>query len=160
MSIYPAFKTAYMPNGKQSLNEQGLDYWGQDKSDGFESCDRPINLELYSNRLFFWPCDHEIWRMTSNNNRALFLYYIKLCASFQIHWWIQTGFTVQKRSIWVEIGDMISCVTLKFSGWPWKTIGLLFYAISSFVQHFHSLWWIQSGVRVRKRPIWVKFDDF
>ena len=25
---------------------------------------------------------------------------------------------------------------------------------------FHSHWWIQSGVTVRKRPIWVKFDDF
>ena len=27
-------------------------------------------------------------------------------------------------------------VTLKFEGWPWKTIGHLFYATSSFVQHF------------------------
>ena len=27
-------------------------------------------------------------------------------------------------------------VTLKFDGWPWKTIGHLFYATSSFVQHF------------------------
>ena len=25
---------------------------------------------------------------------------------------------------------------------------------------FHSHWWIQIGVTVRKRPIWVKFDDF
>ena len=25
---------------------------------------------------------------------------------------------------------------------------------------FCSHWWIQTGVRVRKRPIWVKFDDF
>ena len=25
---------------------------------------------------------------------------------------------------------------------------------------FRSHWWIQSGVRVRKRPIWVKFDAF
>ena len=25
---------------------------------------------------------------------------------------------------------------------------------------FHSHWWIQTGVAVRKRPIWVKFDDF
>ena len=25
---------------------------------------------------------------------------------------------------------------------------------------FHSHWWIQTGVKVRKRPIWVKFDDF
>ena len=74
--------------------------------------------------------------MTLQNNRAPLLYYVKLCASFQIHWWIQTGFTVQKRSIRVEIGDMLSRVTLKFDGWPWKTIGHLFYATSSFVQHF------------------------
>ena len=25
---------------------------------------------------------------------------------------------------------------------------------------FHSHWWIQTWVTVRKRPIWVKFDDF
>ena len=29
-----------------------------------------------------------------------------------------------------------SRVTLKFDGWPWKTIGHLFSAVSSFVQHF------------------------
>ena len=205
--------------------------------------------------------------MTSENNRALLLYYVKLCASFQIHWWIQTGFIVQKRSIRVKIGDMLCRVTMKFDGWPWKTIGHLFYATSSSVQHFVAIgvlklelqsrnaqsgsnstifravrpwnltddlakqldtssmllqalciilyplvnsnlsysretvnlspnrqffepcdleilrmtlknnrasllcyfklcasfrthWWIQSGVKVRKRPIWVKFDDF
>ena len=27
-------------------------------------------------------------------------------------------------------------MTLKFDGWPWKTIGHLFYATSSFVHHF------------------------
>ena len=32
--------------------------------------------------------------------------------------------------------DFFSRVTLKFDGWPWKTIGHLFYATSSFVQHF------------------------
>ena len=74
--------------------------------------------------------------MTSKINRALLLHYVKLCASFQIHWWIQNGFTVQKRSIRVEIGDMLSRVTLKFDRWPWKTIGHLFYATSSFVRHF------------------------
>ena len=70
------------------------------------------------------------------NNRAHLLLYVKLCASFQIHWWIQTGFTVQKRSIRVEIGDMLSRGTLKFDGWPCKRIGHLFYATSSFVHHF------------------------
>ena len=32
--------------------------------------------------------------------------------------------------------DILSCVTLKFYGWRWKTIWHLFYAISSFVHHF------------------------
>ena len=57
----------------------------QGKSEGFESCDRPI---------------------------------------------------VQKRPIWVKFGDVLSRVTLKFDGWPWKTIGHLSFAVSSFVQHF------------------------
>ena len=108
----------------------------QGKSEGFDSCDRPSYHKLDSNRQIFRPCDREIWWMTSKNNRALLLYYVKLCASFQIHWWIQTGFTVQERSIRVEIGDMLSRVTLKFDAWPWKTIWHLFYATSSFVQHF------------------------
>ena len=57
----------------------------QGKSEGFESCDRPI---------------------------------------------------VRKRPIWVKIGDVLSRVTLKFDGWPLKTIGHLSFAVSSFVQHF------------------------
>ena len=57
----------------------------QGKSEGFESCDRPI---------------------------------------------------VRKRPIWVKIGDVLSYVTLKFDGWPWKTIGHLSFAVSSFLQHF------------------------
>ena len=85
---------------------------------------------------FFSPCDLEIWCMTLKNNRAPLLYYIKLCVSFQIHRWIQTKVTVRKRSIRVKIGDFLSCVTLKFDGWPWKTIEHLFYMTSSFVHHF------------------------
>ena len=60
-------------------------YIKQGKSEGFESCDRPI---------------------------------------------------VRKRPIRVKIGDVLSHVTLKFDGWPWKTIGHLSFAASSFVQHF------------------------
>ena len=85
---------------------------------------------------FFSPCDLEIWCMTLESNRAPLLYYIKLCVSFQIHRWIQTKVTVRKRSIRVKIGDFLSCVTLKFDGWPSKTIGHLFYSTSSFVHHF------------------------
>ena len=53
--------------------------------------------------------------MTSTNFRAHLLYYIKLCASFQNHGWIQTGVTVQKPSIRVKIG--IFCPV-----WPWNLI--------------------------------------
>ena len=214
----------------------------------------PETLNSGQNRRFFVLCDLEIWWMTLENNRAPLLYYIKLCVSFQIPRWIQIGVTVRKRSIWVKIGNFLSRVTLKFDGWPRKTIGHLFYVASSFVYHFtaisefklelesgnaqfwskstiflsrvtlkfngwpstrqiwgiwklrpafspethnlgqnrwcfvpcdleiwwmtlennraslpccfklcaifHSHWWIQTGVTVRKRPIWVKFEEF
>ena len=77
----------------------------QGKSEGFDSCDRPSNLKLDSNRQFFRPCDREIWWMTLQNNRAPLLCYFKLCASFRSHWWIQTWVTVRKRPIWVKFDD-------------------------------------------------------
>ena len=139
-----------------------MDDLQQGKSEGFESCDRPI---------------------------------------------------VRKRPIWVKISDVLYRVSLKFDGWPWKTIGHLSFAVVSFVQHFIAIgefklelqsrnaqfgsksmifepcdlaiWrmtlknnrapllcyfklcasfrshrWFQTWVTVRKRPIWVKFDDF
>ena len=96
----------------------------------------PETLNFGQNCRFFVPCDLEIWRMTLKNNRAPLMCYFKLCASFDSHLWIQNGVTVRKRQIWVKIGDFLSCVTLKFYRWPWKTIGHLFYATSSFVLHF------------------------
>ena len=71
--------------------------------------------------------------------KAPLLYYIKLCASLQIHQWIQTGVTVRKRSIRVKTGDFLSRLTLKFDGRPWKTIWHLFYTTLSFVQHFKAI---------------------
>ena len=73
------------------------------------------------------------------NNRAPLLYYIKFCASFQIHRLIETEVTVQKHSIRVKIGDFLSCVNFKFDWWPWKMIGHLFYVASSLVYHFIAL---------------------
>ena len=98
-----------------------------------------ILLKLDSNRQFFSPCDLDIWWMTVKNNRALVLHYIKLCASFQIHRWIEIGITVQKRSIRVKIVDFLSRVTLTLDRWPWKTTGHLFYATLSFMHHFKAI---------------------
>ena len=69
-------------------------------------------------------------------NKTCLLYNIKLCVSFHIRQWIQTGVTVQKHPIWVKLDNFFSCVTLQFDVWPWKTIGHLFYATSSFVHLF------------------------
>ena len=94
---------------------------------------RPIWVKFND---FLEPCDLEIWRMTLKNNRAPLLCYFKLYASFRSHRWIQAGVTVRKRPIWVKIDDFFRRVTLQFDVWPWKTIGHLFYAASSFVHHF------------------------
>ena len=88
---------------------------------------------------FFVPRDLEIWWMTLENNRALLQYYVKLCASFQIHQWIETGVTVRKRSTRVNISNLLSPVTSKIHGWPWKTIGHLFYTTLRFVHHIKAI---------------------
>ena len=109
----------FMPNLRQTMLEQG-------KSEGFESCDRPIVRK------------RTIWvKIGDVFNRASLLCYFKLCAPFQRHRWIQTGITVQKHPIWVKIDDFfLSRVTLKFDGRPLKAIGPLSYATSSSLHHF------------------------
>ena len=94
--------------------------------------------------------------MSLKNDRAPFLCYFKLCASFHSYLSIQNGVTVRKHQIRVKIGNFVSPMNLKIDRWPWKTIEHLFYATSSF--HYHQS--IQSGVRVQKRPTWVKIGDF
>ena len=70
--------------------------------------------------------------------RAPLLCYCKLCASFHSHLWIQTGVTVRKRPIRVNICDFFCpiYVTLKLDRWPWRAIEHLFFATSSFAHHF------------------------
>ena len=97
-----------------------------------------IILKFDLNPRLFSLCDLDIWWMTSKNNRAPLLYYVKLCASFQIHRSIQTGITVQKRPIRVNSVIFLSHVTLKFDRWPCKTIGH-FYTTSSFVHYFKAI---------------------
>ena len=76
--------------------------------------------KLDLNHRFFSPCDLEIWWMTINkaNLRDLIA---------------ATGLVI---SNWIQIVNFSAHVTVKFDGWPCKTIGHLFYATSSFVHHF------------------------
>ena len=98
--------------------------------------------------------------MTFKNNRAPLLCNFKLCAAFPSHLWIQTGVTVRKRPIWVKIDVFFSRVTLKFDGWPWKNNRAPLLSIIKLYASFHHHMLIETGVTVRKRLIWVKFDDF
>ena len=82
-------------------------------------------------------------------NRAPLLYYVKLCASFQIYRWIQTGDTVRKRLTRVKSGDFfvpcdpeIWCMTLENKG------------------EFQSEKWIQTAVTAQKRSIQAQIVDF
>ena len=61
-------------------------------------------------------------------------------SSFVHHFKSISAFKLELQSGNVQFGSkstiFFSCVTLQFDGWPWKTIGHLFYATSSFVHHF------------------------
>ena len=116
----------------------------------------PEALDSGQNRWFFVPCDLEIWWMTLNNNRAPLLTYFKLCASFRSHWWNQTGVTVRKHPIWVNIGNFLSPVTFKCDRWPWKTIGHLFYATLSYVHHFVAIGEFKPGLQSGNGPFGEK----
>ena len=120
----------------------------------------PVTLTSGQNWQFFVACDLEIWPMTLKNNRAPLLCSFKLWASFHSHHWIQTEVTVRKSPIWVKIGDFFVPCDLEI--W-WMTMknnrAPLQYNIK-LCASFRSHWWIQTGVTVRKRPIWVKIGDF
>ena len=104
----------------------------QGKSGGLDSCDRPSNLtQIGFKSPICRPCDLEIWWMNPKNNKARLLYDIKLCVSYQIHKWIQTGVTVRKPQSGSNLIFFFSRMTLQFDVWPWKTIGHLFYSTSS-----------------------------
>ena len=119
-----------------------------------------ILLKLDQNGRFFACVTLKFDWWPRKNNKAHLLYYIKLCVSFQINQWIQTGVTVRKRPIWDKIDDFFSCLTLKFDVWPWKNNKAPVLCHFKLRASFRSHWCIQTWVTVRKRPIWVKFDNF
>ena len=96
---------------------------------------RPILGKIWR---FFALCHLEIWRITLKNNRAPLLCYFKFCASlFLAIWAIQT---VQKWQINVKNNIFLSCVTLKFDGWPWKTTGHLYFKLCASFHSHRSNW--------------------
>ena len=101
-----------------------------------------ILLQSDSNRRCFSPCDLEIWQMTFKNNRAHFLCYFKLCASF-LHFVAIGEFKLELQS-----GNAQLRMTFKNNSAP-------FLSNIKLCASFHHHMWIQTGVTVRKRLNWV-----
>ena len=81
-------------------------------------------VTLKFNRWRWKPIGHLFYATQS------FVHYFVAIGEFKLEF--QSG----KFQIWVKIVYFFSSVTLKFDGWPWKTIGHLSKATSSFVHHF------------------------
>ena len=120
----------------------------------------PETPNLGQNRWCFVPCDLEIWWMTLENNRASLLCCFKLCATFHSHRWIQAGVTVRKCPIWVKVDYFLELCNLEIRRMTLKNnrapLQCYFKLCASFLSHR----WFQTEVTIRKRPIWVKIDDF
>ena len=110
--------------------------------------------------IFLGQCDLVIRRMTLQNNRAPLLCYFKLCASLHNHCWIQTGVTVRKRPIRVKIDDFLGQCDLAIRRMTLKNNRAPLLCHFKLCASFRRLWWIQTGVTVRKRLIWIKIDEF
>ena len=120
-----------------------------------------ILLKLDSNHQFLRPCDLEIWWMTRKIIRHVFYttssFNLRIISypSGNSNWRYspETANLGQNGQIFEPCDLRIWRMTLKNNRAP-----LLFYfkLCASFLSH----WWIQTWVTVRKRSIWVKFDDF
>ena len=98
--------------------------------------------------------------MTLKNNKARLLYYIKLCVSFQIHQWIQTGVTVPKRPIWVKFDAFLELCDLAIWRMTLKNNRAPLLCYFKLCASFPSHRWFQTWDTVWKRPILVKIHDF
>ena len=105
--------TDMLRSHNQNLVEIKLLLYEELKSEAFDSCNRSNNLAQIGFKLsIFWPVWP--WNLMDDlkNNGVPPLCYAKLCAPFQSHWLVQTGFTVQKHSIRWKFA--IFCHV-----WPW-----------------------------------------
>ena len=99
--------------------------------------------------------------MTLENNRAPLLYYTKLCASIISKPSVKPNLDLQSDTLksgqnwwFFVLCDLeIRWMTLKNNRTP-----LLCYF--NLCASFRSHWWIKTGATVRKRPIWVKINNF
>ena len=108
----------------------------------------PETSNLGKIRRFSEPCDLIIGPLTLTNNRAPLQCYFK----FFVHHFVAIGeFKLETQSGNAQFGSKsticFSLVTLQFDIWPWKMIGHLFNATSSFVHHFVAIGEFKLGLQ-------------
>ena len=135
----------------RSLKRQG-------QSEGFDSCDRPSNInQVGFKSTIFWP--RMIFKFDGWPQKIIgHLFYATsslACASFHSHQWIQTGVTVQKRPIRVKIGDFFVPCDLEIWWMTLKNNRAPILCHIKLCASFHRHMCIQTGVMVRKWLNWV-----
>ena len=131
----------------------------QAKSEGFDSCNRPGNLTQIGLKLLIfqpmtlkfdgWPRKiiGHLFYITSN-----FVHHFKSISEFKLE--LQSGNT-QFRS-----KSAIFCPVWRNLTYDLERQKAPFLCCFKHFASFHSHWWIQTGVTVRKHLVWVKFNDF
>ena len=105
-----------------------------------------------SDQPFLRYCENSVWPLNKANLRGLIA---------------ATGLVI---SNWIQIVNFSARVTVKFDGWPRKTIGHFFYTMSSFVHHFKSIGEFKLDLQsinaqfgsklVKYYPMTLKFDGW
>ena len=118
-----------------------------------------ILLKSDLNRQFFSPCDLEIWWMTLKIIGHLFY-----ATSGFVHHFVAIGeFKLELESGNTQSGSnatLLEPCDLEIWWITLKTIRAPLLCYFKLCASFRSHWWIQTGVRVRKHPIWVKCYAF
>ena len=119
----------------------------------------PETFNSGQNQRFFVPSELEFdgWPWKT-------IWYLFYSISSLVHHFVAIDeFKLELQSVNAPFGSkstiFFSRVTLKFDRWPCKiSVPLLCYF--KLCASFCSLWWIQTWITVRKRPTWVKINDF
>ena len=130
----------------------------QGKSEGFDSCYQRSDLTQIRIKssifgaIWSWNLMDDLEKQYGTSSS--FVQHFKAIGEFKQK--LQSG----NAPIQVKIGDFLSCVTLKFDGWPLKKnrAPLLYYI--KLCASFQSHGWIQTGVTVRKHSNRVKISNF
>ena len=105
-----------------------------------------LKLELQSGKTqfgsksgIFFPCDLEIWQMTTKNNGHLFYTTSSFVHHFKSSGELKLELQSGNAKFGSKLANFLSHVTLKCDRPPWIIIRHLFYAASNFVHHFKAI---------------------